>query len=947
MSGMRKTQWKDAFRNILRRKAAWLSMAFILFVGVAGLLLIVTIGGSVEKSVEDFYTRTNFRDVEIDYALGFSEDSLARLRAVDGVQDLEGYSSVSALATKGHPRSDYEDEDDGSYYEDEDDGGDYEDESYGDEYGVEDGEDGDAGESEADGESAEDSEDADGGEDGDTGEGEADDGSAETETTAEPEEYAEIVSRSVTVVTYTERISVPVVVAGRLPANGWECAMDEALAERMGLQIGDRLEVLIGGMQSNMVQGVSVLDIVGLVNHPHNVTRVQADTVLVAPEYFSGYTGVLVKLDMPEEIRAKVLSDEYQARVEEQLPALRETFPEIRETRIKEVRASMEESELVREFLREKGIAMSDLEDWLQDPDTDNPLIVQKKTELEDMLTEMDTDYETASTSYHELLNSDIIIQNRRMNVSYEQIRMSARAIRQTSLYVAPFFALIAAVVFFSSILLIISDQKNQVGTMKALGFRKGKIRARYLVFGLSAALIGSALGFVLVILVSGTAVKMLEEQYAIGSLTAAMPPLAAAGVIAGAVLLALLVAWAACRRLLACSATGLMSGSEPVRKDLRGSRKGQRKRSLYAELILNNIRTDKARVLVVILVIAASTILFGMSITLRQSLHEAFRYQMEDMVKYDLQIRMVDGIPDYKLEGTKEIIEREGGEFTSVYQGGTLIRTKDGDVGVTMLCMDREQISRYLNVNMTGKEGIAVSYNLSAAYGIKRGGTVSLFSRTLNIGEAPVTDVFEYSIGMLLVIPTDTYEEVFGSTCGENTLLVKCPADRLGGLEAALRDQDAGIGYYIALTRVSDSVEELASLKNLFDFVVIGMVLLAAMMNMLIMVNLTGILLERRMKELQLMRVNGFSMKQVMGYLTRETHLTGLAGIVLGIAAGIPFARLLVRSVSVTNLSLSADIVWIAWVIAAGLCAVLSWMINAVCFRKVRKASLVNITQQ
>ena len=103
---------------------------------------------------------------------------------------------------------------------------------------------------------------------------------------------------------------------------------------------------------------------------------------------------------------------------------------------------------------------------------------------------------------------------------------------------------------------------------------------------------------------------------------------------------------------------------------------------------------------------------------------------------------------------------------------------------------------------------------------------------------------------------------------------------------------------------------------------------------------------LNRRMKELLIMRVNGFSMKQVIGYLIRETAFTTVCGIVLSVAAGIPFSRQLIRSLSNTATSLSDTVVPVAWVISVALSILFAVIINAISFRKVGKTRLTKIAE-
>ena len=145
----------------------------------------------------------------------------------------------------------------------------------------------------------------------------------------------------------------------------------------------------------------------------------------------------------------------------------------------------------------------------------------------------------------------------------------------------------------------------------------------------------------------------------------------------------------------------------------------------------------------------------------------------------------------------------------------------------------------------------------------------------------------------------------------------------------------------------VADSTEQFRSIETLYDLIAGVTIFLVAAMNLLILVNLTQILVSRRMKELLLMRVNGFSIRQVRTYLFREILYVTLPGILLGIAGGIPFTLFMLRRISTMKITLVVQTVWYAWVIAAVLCAVLAFIVFRIAFRKVRQASLVSIPKQ
>ena len=168
-------------------------MVCVILVGITGLLEILGIADSLKKTAEEYYSETRFRDAEITYALGLSEDSLAKLENLEPIRELEAFWSFSAMMQQG-----------------------------------------------------------------------ADPDAAAGESSARPE------IRTVHVLSRTERISTPVLVAGQLPETGDECALDEALAKQSGLAIGDWIR-LTPDLSGKRCLNSFTFRITGLIHHPHSV----------------------------------------------------------------------------------------------------------------------------------------------------------------------------------------------------------------------------------------------------------------------------------------------------------------------------------------------------------------------------------------------------------------------------------------------------------------------------------------------------------------------------------------------------------------------------------------------------------------------------------------------------------------------------------------------------
>ncbi len=93
---MKRTQIKDALRNIARQKVSYLSIIVIAFLGVSSFLGLDYTFSALRQNGSSVYNRLNYRDIEMVSTLLFTEEDLDCIRAVEGVADAEGVLQTSA-----------------------------------------------------------------------------------------------------------------------------------------------------------------------------------------------------------------------------------------------------------------------------------------------------------------------------------------------------------------------------------------------------------------------------------------------------------------------------------------------------------------------------------------------------------------------------------------------------------------------------------------------------------------------------------------------------------------------------------------------------------------------------------------------------------------------------------------------------------------------------------
>lgn len=77
----------------------------------------------------------------------------------------------------------------------------------------------------------------------------------------------------------------------------------------------------------------------------------------------------------------------------------------------------------------------------------------------------------------------------------YVEYGMDAERIGNLGKVFPAIFFLVAALVSLTTMTRMVEEERTQIGTLKALGYSKGAIAAKYMAYALSATILGSILG--------------------------------------------------------------------------------------------------------------------------------------------------------------------------------------------------------------------------------------------------------------------------------------------------------------------------------------------------------------------------------------------------------------------------------------------------------------------
>ncbi len=574
--------------------------------------------------------------------------------------------------------------------------------------------------------------------------------------------------------------------------------------------------------------------------------------------------------------------------------------------------------------------------------------IEDAENELNQKIEEAEAELEKARARVRDM-TSVWILEERAVNRGFFDVKSSTRSAYNIGYALGGLFLLVSALVCFSTLVIIIEEETKLVGTSKAFGFKNNEILMKYLVFGCSAAVFGCILGILMACGISAYVESVLVKTDMYSFRIAGIHPdiVPTILVCAGAILLCGLVTTLACSGLLKGTAYQLMNGlsnSSSKKKTAKNTKHG----SLYSRLIIRNMLNEKARVAISMIIIGGSCCIIGIGISMKLAFDGMTKKELSDITVYDYRIDFDSTVTGEEQKELEEKLKSAGISFLPARKQVCLFNDNGKLNGLTLVSTDEDRIQDFIHIRdvKTGKpielpeSGLLIQNRLHESFGIDDGDEIKLYDNLLENYDAKVSGQFLNYQGRVVVCSEEAYEEIFGDRPVTNCYYVL-----LNGADAATLSHLVGsVSSGFAMEKVDSYLDFLTGTFMLYNIIVVISITIAVIMSFIILTNLANIFLNRKKKELIVMRINGFSIKQAIDYLKKETIITAAVGLLLGLLIGIVLTPALIRILEPEDAMFVRSTHWIAWIIAVALEALFTFVINASVFQKVKKLNFHDI---
>lgn len=519
------------------------------------------------------------------------------------------------------------------------------------------------------------------------------------------------------------------------------------------------------------------------------------------------------------------------------------------------------------------------------------------------------------------------------------------------------FFFVVAALVCLTTMTRMVEEDRTQIGTLKALGYRKRKVIRKYLVYaaaaGLGGSIFGLLVGFQLFPSVIVNAYKIMYT-FPVKTLTPFHWNYALIGILA-ALLCTVLAAVVVCWKEMLSNPAQLMRPKAP--------KSGKRilleripfiwKHMKFTQKVTaRNIFRYKQRFLMTVIGIAGCTALLLTGFGVKNAIAGMIDKQFKDISSYDMQIMLNEGISQ----------ENKGQKLNFIFNdsrvtGNLLAASKSYNAGTENAKLEAnlfvpessETLAKFISLRdrrsgapyTLTDEGVIITEKYASSLGLRAGDDLIIEKDTANPVRVKIAAVTENYIQHYIYMTPALYEKTFGTSPEYSTMMITL-ADNSTAAQDVLSEELLSHDEILGFAFIDAISQQFSDIMKSLDGVILILIIAAGALAFVVLYNLTNININERIREIATIKVLGFYDKEVSAYIYRENIMLTLMGILFGLIFGVFLENFVITTAEVEMVMFLRTINPMSFVWAGLITVLFSVIVNFVMHYHLKKVKMV-----
>lgn len=579
------------------------------------------------------------------------------------------------------------------------------------------------------------------------------------------------------------------------------------------------------------------------------------------------------------------------------------------------------------------------------------------KKDAEDEIAENQQKLDDAKKELEDLEMPEWMVTDREALPEYTDYGDNADRLRNIGQVFPVIFFLVAALISLTTMTRMVEEQRTQIGTLKALGYKKSAIAAKYICYAFFATLLGSVLGMLIgekiIPYIIITAYGIMYHNVANTISIDYQPGFALIASTASVVCTVGATLFASGKELQETPASLMRPPAPKEGKRVLLERLTfiWKHLSFSWKSTIRNLFRYKKRLIMTVFGIAGSMGLMLVGFGIQDSISDIAAIQYRELQHYDgMVIEDSDATEEEHAELFEYMKENEQIAHCNRVQM-TKISAPKGSSSVSIYLFVPESLSEFardvtLKNRITGEtyeltdEGAAISEKTASLLGLKVGDMIPLKKgdKEYKVRVAVITE--NYMSHYLYMTPR-VYEQTFGEMPEYENIVFTMQEDCKDDLEMAGTRILANPGA-LSISYTSSLASQVDRMLSTLDAVILVLIVSAGMLAFVVLYNLNNINITERQRELATLKVLGFYDGEVSQYVLRENVILTVLGIMFGAVFGILIHRYVITTVEVDAVMFGRNIKPLSFLYSGILTSIFSIVVNGVMHFKLKTIDMV-----
>lgn len=491
-------------------------------------------------------------------------------------------------------------------------------------------------------------------------------------------------------------------------------------------------------------------------------------------------------------------------------------------------------------------------------------------------------------------------------------------------------FFIIALLIIMTTMTRIVTTQRTQIGTLKALGFKKRTIILHYVYYGSFLSFAGVVLGIIIgpltlpyVFLPSMSRYYTLPEWKIAYNISYII-------VAAAMVILCTLVTYFTCYKLLRDTPAKTLRPKSPKisKHSFLEKTRLWKHFGFNAQWNLRDILRNKIRALMAVLGVLGCTALVICAFGMLDAMNDLKEWQYEDLYIFDSKLIIDDTATENQIASAKEEVD---GEF--IMESAVEMRANDTKkTGVLTVAEDDTELLRFTNPDRKyislPIDGIMMTAKMAASLGISEGDEIEWhIYGSEEWYEGTVTTIDRQPAGQGLTL---------SRSCFEDLELEFSPTSIL--TPSNVSEKPDGISSILSNSQLVGNWDEMAESMMIMVYILI---LAAAILSIVVLYNLGLLSFTEMERDMATLKVVGLKSRKLRSLLLTQNIWCSVIGFIIGVPSGMLLLKVICDSSGESfdySLSLHPLNLIYSFLITFGF----SILVNLMFSRKIRRLNMV-----